>query len=98
MRNIPVFLLLWAGKKKNYFDLNIKERIWLKLQGWKEKLLSQAGMEVLLIVMVQATPTFSISCFKLCIILYHVFNRGNDPKILVGLRDNRKKNPLGQVE
>lgn len=67
----------------------------MKLQGWKEKLLSQAGMEVLLIVMVQATPTFSISCFKLCIILYHVFDRGNDPKILVGLRDNRKKKPIG---
>ena len=30
----------------------IKERVWSKLQGWKEKLLSQAGREILLKVVV----------------------------------------------
>lgn len=42
----------------------IKERIWGKLQGWKEKLLSKVGREVLLKAMVQAIPTFDISCFS----------------------------------
>jgi len=43
----------------------IKERVWSKFQGWKEKLLLQVGREILLKAVVQAIPTFSISCFKL---------------------------------
>ena len=35
------------------------------MQGWKQKLLSQAGCETLIKAMVQAIPTFSMSCFKL---------------------------------
>uniref|UniRef100_A0A2N9FDG6 Reverse transcriptase zinc-binding domain-containing protein n=1 Tax=Fagus sylvatica TaxID=28930 RepID=A0A2N9FDG6_FAGSY len=41
----------------------IKERVWSKLQGWKECLLSQAGQEVLLKAMVQAVPPYSMSFF-----------------------------------
>ena len=54
-----------VGKKKKASFNYIKERVWSKFQGWKEKLLSQAGREILLKAMVQAIPTFAMSCFKL---------------------------------
>ena len=60
-----------VGKNKRESLIYIKERIWSKLQGWKEKLLSQAGREVLLKAIVQAIPTFAMSCFKLPLSLCH---------------------------
>ncbi|XP_075670283.1 putative mitochondrial protein AtMg00310 [Castanea sativa] len=39
--------------------------VWKKLQGWKEKLLSQAGRETLIKSVIQAIPTYTMSCFKL---------------------------------
>ena len=53
------------GRHKNASFDYIKERVWRKLQGWKEKLLSQARREVLIKAVVQAIPTFTMSCFKL---------------------------------
>lgn len=60
-----------VGRNKKESLIYIKERIWSKLQGWKEPLLSQAGREVLLKVIVQAIPTFAMSCFKLPTCLCH---------------------------
>ena len=44
---------------------HIGERSRSKMQGWSEKNLSCAGREVLLKSVVQAIPTFSMSCFQL---------------------------------
>ncbi|XP_075636614.1 uncharacterized protein LOC142608835 [Castanea sativa] len=54
-----------VGRNKKASLIYIKERIWSKLQGWKEKLLFQAGREILLKAVVQAIRTFTMSCFKL---------------------------------
>ena len=35
------------------------------MQGWEEKLLSQAGREILIKAMVQTIPIYTMSCFKL---------------------------------
>ena len=58
---LPAFV----GRAKRQGFAYIKERIWKKIQGWKEKLLSQAGREVLIKSVIQAIPTYSMSCFKL---------------------------------
>ena len=54
-----------VGRNKKASLNFIKERVWNKLQDWKEKLLSQVGREVLLKAVVQAIPTFMMGCFKL---------------------------------
>jgi len=60
-----------VGKNKGASLNYIKEGIWNKLKGWKEKL-SQARREILLkIVVVQAILTFATSCFKLRVVLCH---------------------------
>uniref|UniRef100_A0A2N9GBS2 Reverse transcriptase domain-containing protein n=1 Tax=Fagus sylvatica TaxID=28930 RepID=A0A2N9GBS2_FAGSY len=51
------------GAKKKAFN-SIKDRVARRLQGWKEKLLSQAGHEVLIKAVIQAIPTYAMSCFK----------------------------------
>ena len=54
-----------VGRRKKASLNYIKDRVWGKLQGWKEKILSQASKEVLLKVVVQVIPTFGMSCFRL---------------------------------
>jgi len=43
----------------------LKDRIWQRIQGWKEKLLSRAGKEILIKAMAQAISTFAMGCFDI---------------------------------
>ena len=52
-----------VGRRKKASLNYIKDRVWGKLQGWKEKILSRASKEVLLKAVIQAIPTFAMSCF-----------------------------------
>ena len=56
--------------KRASFD-QLKQKVWKRLQGWEGKLLSQAGREVLIKSVIQAIPTFIMSCFKLPTTLCH---------------------------
>ena len=55
---------LVGRNKKASFD-QLKQKVWKRLQGWEGKLLSQAGREVLIKLVIQAIPTYAMSCFKL---------------------------------
>ena len=58
------FPSLVGKNKKNSFK-EIKDKLARKLAGWKEKLLSKVGKEILIKVVAQAIPTYSMSCFKI---------------------------------
>jgi hypothetical protein len=58
---LPVYI----GKSRTNTFAYLKERIWQQIQGWKEKLLSTAGKEILIKVVAQAIPTFAMGCFDI---------------------------------
>jgi hypothetical protein len=43
----------------------IKERIWKRINGWKERFLSHAGKEILIKTVIQAILTYTMSVFRL---------------------------------
>ncbi|XP_063945891.1 uncharacterized protein LOC108212308 [Daucus carota subsp. sativus] len=53
------------GKNKSEVFAYILERVLKKMQGWKSKLLSQAGREILIKAVVQAIPSYAMHCFLL---------------------------------
>ena len=58
-------LPLIIGKSKVEIFTEIKERVERKLSGWKEKLLSMGGREILIKAVAQAIPTYTMSCFQI---------------------------------
>ena len=53
------------GKNKRNTFNDTNDKLSKKLAGWKEKLLSKAGKEVLIKAVAQAIPTYTMSCFKI---------------------------------
>jgi hypothetical protein len=54
-----------VGKSVNKAFKYIKDRVWKNILGWIEQILSVGGKGVLIKSVLQAIPTFSMSCFKL---------------------------------
>ena len=54
-----------VGRSKYASFAKLKEPVWRRVQKWKEKLLTQAGKEVLIKAVVQAIPTYTMNYFKL---------------------------------
>jgi len=55
------------GKSRKKAFEYIKKKVWFRIQGWQEKLLSKAGKEILVKAVAQAIPTYAMSCFELTI-------------------------------
>ncbi|XP_042974842.1 uncharacterized protein LOC122306478 [Carya illinoinensis] len=52
-----------VGRSKYYTFRGIKERVWRKVTNWKNSFLSAAGKEILIKVVLQAVPTYTMSVF-----------------------------------
>jgi hypothetical protein len=58
-------LLVHLGRSVSTAFGYLKEIIWKKIQGWKEKFLSRARKEILIKAVAQAIPTYAMSCFDI---------------------------------
>jgi ribonuclease HI len=63
------------GRSKQEVFNFILDKIWKKLKGWKEKNLSFAGRSTLIKAVIQAIPTYVMSCFMLPKGLCHQIER-----------------------
>ena len=53
------------GRAKYQTFSFLKDRVWKKLQGWKETMLSRAGKEVLIKAVAQSIPIYTMGVFLL---------------------------------
>ncbi|KAL8094027.1 hypothetical protein AgCh_035785 [Apium graveolens] len=56
---LPSFI----GKSKKAVFNYLKDRVWSKIEGWNEKLLSKAGKAIMIKSVAQAIPSYCMSCF-----------------------------------
>ena len=85
-----------VGSSVNGAFKYLKDRVWTKVQGWLEQSLSAGGKEVLIKVVAQAIPTYSMSCFTLPRGLCHHIN-GLLCSFWWGSKDGKWKTCLGRV-
>lgn len=62
------------GHSKTEVFSSLRDNVKDRLQGWKSKLLSKAGKEVLIKSVLQAIPAYSFLCFKLPVSLSKELN------------------------
>lgn len=58
-------LPMLGGKNKKALFRSIKDRIWVRLNSWRPNIFSQAGKEILLKAVIQAMPTYFMSCCRI---------------------------------
>lgn len=58
-------LPMLIGRTKCQMFGFIEEMIKTKLNNWKEKLLNQAGKEVLIKLVIMSLPKYTMSCYRL---------------------------------
>ena len=63
------------GQSKKQIFAEIKEKVGKKLAGWKGKLLSLGGKEILIKVVAQAIPSYTMSYFLFLMSLCEDFER-----------------------
>jgi hypothetical protein len=56
-------LSAFVGKSRTREFQSVKDKVWKWLTDWKTKFLSRVGKEILLKVVIQAIPTYSLSLF-----------------------------------
>jgi hypothetical protein len=55
----------YIGRSRTKCFAYIKEKIWKRILGWKERLMSMAAKEILIKAVAQAIPTYAMACFDL---------------------------------
>lgn len=58
-------LPIYMGRSRKQTFAYLKDRVWKRIQGWKEKLLSKAGKETLIKAVAQAIPSYAMACFDI---------------------------------